>query len=55
MAFPSDLQIAQRAHLIHINQIAEQMGLDPHTDLEHYGKYIAKPSPSYNPVRWANI
>ncbi|MDX2075968.1 MAG: formate--tetrahydrofolate ligase [bacterium] len=42
MSFPSDLQIAQSAKLIHINQIAEEMGLDPHTDLEHYGKYIAK-------------
>lgn len=42
MSFPSDLQIAQRAQLVHINQIAEGMGLDPQTDLEHYGKYIAK-------------
>ncbi|MDZ4671009.1 MAG: formate--tetrahydrofolate ligase, partial [Phototrophicales bacterium] len=42
MSFPSDLQIAQSAKLVHINQIAEEMGLDPHTDLEHYGKYIAK-------------
>jgi formate--tetrahydrofolate ligase len=39
---PSDLEIAQRASLLHINKIAEQMGLDPDTDLEHYGKYIAK-------------
>ncbi len=39
---PSDLEIAQNAHLLHINQIAEQLGLDPDTDLEHYGKYIAK-------------
>lgn len=38
----SDLEIAQAAHLVHINQIAEQMGLDPDTDLEHYGKYMAK-------------
>ena len=42
MAMPSDLTIAQNAKLVHINQIAEQMGLDPETDLEHYGKYIAK-------------
>ncbi len=42
MTIPSDLEIAQRAKLIHINQIAEQMGLDPDTDLEHYGKYVAK-------------
>ena len=39
---PSDLEIAQSANLVHINKIAEQMGLDPDTDLEHYGKYIAK-------------
>lgn len=42
MVIPSDLTIAQNANLVHINQIAEQMGLDPATDLEHYGKYIAK-------------
>jgi formate--tetrahydrofolate ligase len=39
---PSDLEIAQNAQLVHINRIAEQLGLDPDTDLEHYGKYIAK-------------
>ncbi|MEO1288988.1 MAG: formate--tetrahydrofolate ligase [Chloroflexota bacterium] len=39
---PSDLEIAQNAQLKHINEIAEQLGLDPHTDLEHYGKYMAK-------------
>lgn len=38
----SDLEIAQNANLQHINQIAEQLGLDPDTDLEHYGKYMAK-------------
>lgn len=42
MPIPSDLDIAQGANLVHINQIAEQMGLDPETDLEHYGKYVAK-------------
>ena len=42
MSIPSDIEIAQGARLVHINQIAEQMGLDPDTDLEHYGKYIAK-------------
>jgi formate--tetrahydrofolate ligase len=41
---PSDLEIAQKAGLVHINKIAEQMGLDPDTDLEHYGKHIAKVS-----------
>lgn len=39
---PSDLEIAQDAKLLHINAIAKQMGLNPETDLEHYGKYIAK-------------
>lgn len=39
---PSDLEIAQAAKLLHINKIAEQLGLDPETDLEHYGKYMAK-------------
>ena len=42
MAMPSDLTIAQNAKLVHIDRIAEQMGLDAETDLEHYGKYIAK-------------
>ena len=42
MPIPSDLEIAQHAKLVHINQVADQMGLDPDTDLEHYGKYIAK-------------
>ncbi|MDE2821515.1 MAG: formate--tetrahydrofolate ligase [Chloroflexota bacterium] len=42
MVIPSDLEIAQNADLLHINQIAEQMGLDPDRDLEHYGKYVAK-------------
>jgi formate--tetrahydrofolate ligase len=39
---PSDLQIAQAASLLHINRIAEQLGLDPERDLELYGKYMAK-------------
>lgn len=38
----TDLQIAQQAKLVHINEIAEQMGLDPDEDLIHYGKHIAK-------------
>ena len=41
-SWPSDLEIAQNADLLHIDQIAEQMGLDPDHDLEHYGKYVAK-------------
>ncbi|MBA3874425.1 MAG: formate--tetrahydrofolate ligase [Anaerolineae bacterium] len=28
--------------MVHVNKIAEQLGLDPDTDLEHYGKYMAK-------------
>ncbi len=39
---PSDLEIAQNATLEHINVIAEKLGLNPDTDLEHYGKYMAK-------------
>lgn len=42
MRMPSDLAIAQNADLLHINHIAEGMGLDPDRDLEHYGKYVAK-------------
>ena len=42
MVIPPDLEIAQSANLLHINKIAEQMGLDPDRDLEHYGKYVAK-------------
>ena len=42
MSIPSDLTIAQSANLVHINEIAEAMGLDPASDLEHYGKYVAK-------------
>ncbi len=41
-SIPSDLDIAQNATLHHINTIAESMGLNPETDLEHYGKHIAK-------------
>ncbi|MBL8115933.1 MAG: formate--tetrahydrofolate ligase [Anaerolineae bacterium] len=39
---PSDIEIAQSAELLHINRIAEQLGLNPETDIEHYGKYMAK-------------
>ena len=42
MSIPSDLEIAQSATLKPINEIAEQLGLNPDTDLEHYGKYMAK-------------
>jgi len=42
MSIPSDLAIAQNANLVHIDRIAEEMGLDPTTDLEHYGRFVAK-------------
>jgi len=42
MNIPSDLSIAQNAALVHINEIAEGMGLEPDKDLEHYGKHVAK-------------
>jgi formate--tetrahydrofolate ligase len=42
LAIPSDLEIAQSASLLHINRIAEQIGLDPETDIEPYGRYMAK-------------
>ncbi|TVR20043.1 MAG: formate--tetrahydrofolate ligase [Anaerolineaceae bacterium] len=42
MTIPSDLEIAQNAHLLPVDEIAEQLGLDPQTDIEHYGRYVAK-------------
>ncbi len=42
MIIPSDLDIAQSAKLLHIDRIAEMMGLEPHQDLEHYGPHVAK-------------
>lgn len=39
--FPSDLEIAQSAKIIHINEIATKLGIGI-DDLEHYGKYKAK-------------
>lgn len=42
MSIPSDLDIAQSANLKPIIEIAESLGLDPDTDLELYGKYMAK-------------
>ena len=41
MAFPSDLDIAQAAHLLPIADIAAQMGLLP-DHLEMYGRNVAK-------------
>ena len=45
MAFPSDIEIAQAAHPLHITQIAAKLGISE-DDLELYGKYKAKISPS---------
>lgn len=39
--FPSDIEIAQRATLQHIRNIAEKINI-PEDDLEYYGKYKAK-------------
>jgi formate--tetrahydrofolate ligase len=41
MAFPSDLEIAQKCKLQHINEIAAKLNISV-DDLEHYGKFKAK-------------
>ncbi|MBK7240584.1 MAG: formate--tetrahydrofolate ligase [Flavobacteriales bacterium] len=41
MAFPSDLEIAQKAQMKHINTIAQSLGVDPEV-IEQYGRYKAK-------------
>lgn len=41
MSVKSDLEIAQEAKLLHINNIAAKLGISEE-DLEHYGKYKAK-------------
>ena len=41
MSFPSDREIAQKAHLQPITTIASRLGIDP-DDLELYGRYKAK-------------
>jgi formate--tetrahydrofolate ligase len=41
MSFPSDLEIAQKCQIRHINTIAEKLNISV-DDLEHYGKYKAK-------------
>ncbi|MCC7303664.1 MAG: formate--tetrahydrofolate ligase [Bacteroidia bacterium] len=38
---PTDLEIAQKASILHINEIAKKLGLNL-DELEHYGKYKAK-------------
>ncbi len=44
MAFPSDIEIAQAAHPLHITKVAAKLGISE-DDLELYGKYKAKISP----------
>ena len=41
MSFPSDLEIAQKAHLLPITTIGAKLGIDA-DDLELYGRYKAK-------------
>ena len=41
MSFPTDLEIAQKCDIRHINVIAEKLNISV-DDLEHYGKYKAK-------------
>ena len=41
MAFPSDLEIAQKAHMQPISTIGSKLGIDP-DQLELYGRYKAK-------------
>ncbi|HHL52002.1 MAG TPA: formate--tetrahydrofolate ligase [Flammeovirgaceae bacterium] len=41
MTYKTDLEIAQEANMLHINEIAEKLGIQP-DDLELYGKYKAK-------------
>ncbi len=41
MSFPSDLEIAQKCEIRHINVIADKLKIST-DDLEHYGKYKAK-------------
>lgn len=45
MSFPSDIEIAQAATPLHITKVAAKLGISE-DDLELYGKYKAKVSPS---------
>ncbi|MDO5510562.1 MAG: formate--tetrahydrofolate ligase [Weeksellaceae bacterium] len=47
MAFPTDLEIANKADIQHINKIAQSCNIDQE-DLELYGKYKAKLPLSYS-------
>jgi len=46
MSFPSDIEIAQAASMLHIRDIAKKIAIDS-DDLEYYGKYKAKIPLSY--------
>ncbi len=46
MSFPSDIEIAQNAPIVHIREVAEKLGIE-RDDLEYYGKYKAKIPLSY--------
>ena len=41
MSFPTDLEIAESANILHIRKIAEKLAIEE-DDLEYYGKYKAK-------------
>lgn len=41
MSFPSDLEIAQKCQMKHINEIASKLSID-YNDIDPYGKYKAK-------------
>lgn len=41
MSFPTDIEIAQKAEILHLNKIAEKLYLDPE-ELYFYGKHKAK-------------
>ena len=41
MSFPTDLAIAQQAHMLPIREIAKKLDI-PEDDIDPYGKYKAK-------------
>ena len=46
MSFPTDIEIAQNANMLHIRDIAKKIEINQE-DLEYYGKYKAKIPLSY--------
>ena len=46
MSFPTDLEIAENADILHIKEIAKKINI-AEDDLEYYGKYKAKLPLSY--------